>query len=273
MCATETNKNFYALDSAYFFVEAMRIDLYLKDKFGSRNKAANAVSEGLVLVNGKSVSSSYEVKAGDDITVLTPDISFVSAGGYKLYKALKDFNFSVKDGIFADIGASTGGFTDCLLQNGAKKVYCIDVGESQLDNSLKDKNIVVIDNFNARNLTKDMFGERLSGAVIDVSFISLTYILGAVADVLEDGASVLALIKPQFECGTHKVGKNGIVRELSQRKKIIAKICGFSESVNLAPVEITNAPIVKGKNTEYIIRLEKNGKSLGTDCILNGICV
>ena len=251
----------------------MRIDLYLKDKFGSRNKAANAVSDGLVLVNGKSVSSSYDVKEGDDITLLTPEISFVSAGGYKLHKALKDFGFSVQDGIFADIGASTGGFTDCLLQNGAKKVYCIDVGESQLDSSLKGKNIVVIDNFNARNLNRDMFEEKLSGGVIDVSFISLTYILGAVAEVLEDGASVLALIKPQFECGTHKVGKNGIVRELSQRKSIIKRICEYSESVNLAPVQITNAPIIKGKNIEYIIRLEKNGKSVGENRILNSVTV
>lgn len=251
----------------------MRIDLYLKDKFGSRSKAATAVSDGLVLVNGKCVSASYEVKEGDDITFLTPEVSFVSAGGYKLHKALKDFNFSVKGGIFADIGASTGGFTDCLLQNGAKKVYCIDVGESQLDNSLKDKNIVVIDNFNARNLTSEIFEEKLSGVVIDVSFISLTYILGAVAEVLDDGVSVLALIKPQFECGTHKVGKNGIVRELSQRKKIIKKICEYSEGVNLAPVEITNAPVVKGKNIEYIVRLEKNGKSLGAEQLVNRICV
>ena len=251
----------------------MRIDLYLKDKFGSRNKAAKALSDGLVLVNGKSVSSSYEVKEGDDITLLPPDVSFVSAGGYKLHKALKDFGFSVKDGIFADIGASTGGFTDCLLQNGAKKVYCIDVGESQLDSSLKDKNIVIIDNFNARNLTRDTFNEELSGAVIDVSFISLTYILGAVSEVLVDGASVLALIKPQFECGTHNVGKNGIVRELSQRKKIIAKICEYSKSVNLAPVEITNAPVIKGKNVEYIIRLVKNGKGLDTDRIVDSISV
>lgn len=251
----------------------MRIDLYLKDKFGSRNKAAKALSDGLVLVNGKSVSSSYEVKEEDDITLLTPDISFVSAGGYKLHKALKDFGFSVKDGIFADIGASTGGFSDCLLQNGAKKVYCIDVGESQLDSSLKDKNIVIIDNFNARNLTCDTFTEKLSGVVIDVSFISLTYILGAVSEVLGDGASVLALIKPQFECGTHNVGKNGIVRELSQRKKIIAKICEYSKSVNLAPVEITNAPVIKGKNVEYIIRLVKNGKCSDTDRIVDSISV
>lgn len=251
----------------------MRIDLYLKDKFGSRNKAANAVSEGLVLVNGKAVPSSYEVKEGDDITFLTPEFSYVSAGGYKLHKALKDFNFSVKDGIFADIGASTGGFTDCLLQNGAKKVYCIDVGESQLADSIKDKNVVIIDNFNARNLTRDTFEERLSGAVIDVSFISLTYVLGAVSEVLEDGASVLALIKPQFECGTHKVGKNGIVRELSQRKSIIAKICEYSKSVNLAPVEITNAPVIKGKNIEYIIRLVKCGKALDTDRIVDSVLV
>lgn len=247
--------------------------MYLKEKFGSRNKAANAVSDGLVLVNGKRVSSSYDVKEGDDITVIKPEVSFVSAGGYKLHKALNDFGFFVQDGIFADIGASTGGFTDCLLQNGAKKVYCIDVGESQLDVSLRDKNIVIIDNFNARNLSYNMFEEKLSGVVIDVSFISLTYILGVVSGVLEDGASVLALIKPQFECGTHNVGKNGIVRELSQRKKVIKKICEYSESVNLAPVQITNVPVIKGKNVEYVIWLEKNGKSKGADYILNSVLV
>lgn len=251
----------------------MRIDLFLKDKFGSRNKASNAVAEGLVLVNGKCVTSSYEVKEWDDITVLTPEVSFVSAGGFKLHKALKDFAFSVKGGIFADIGASTGGFTDCLLQNGAEKVYCIDVGESQLDGSLRDKNVVIIDNFNARNLTRNTFEEKLDGVVIDVSFISLTYILGAVSEVLEDGASVLALIKPQFECGTHNVGKNGIVRELSHRKKIIGKICEFATSVNLAPIEITNAPVVKGKNIEYIIHLVKNGKPLSANSILNTVSV
>lgn len=249
----------------------MRIDLYLKDRFGSRNKAAKAISDGYVLVSGESVAPSYDVGESDEITILQPEVNFVSAGGFKLFKALNDFGFSVKDGIFADIGASTGGFTDCLFQSGAKKVYCIDVGESQLDNALKEKNVAIYDNFNARNLRREMFEEPLDGVVIDVSFISLTYILGAVSGILQDGRSVLALIKPQFECGSRSVGKNGIVRDISERRKIIKKICDFAESVNLAPVQITNAPIIKGKNVEYVIRLVKSGKSSGAENIVKSV--
>jgi 23S rRNA (cytidine1920-2'-O)/16S rRNA (cytidine1409-2'-O)-methyltransferase len=238
----------------------MRIDKYLADKYSSRTKAAEAIEQGLVLVNGKSVNPSYEMKETDEITFCTPKELFVSNGGYKLSKALSDFNFSVKDKIIADIGASNGGFTDCLFQNGAKKVYCIDVGESQLDKSLKDKNVVIIDNFNARNLTADLFNETLDGVVIDVSFISLTYILQQVADVLTDNAFVIALIKPQFECQSKQVGKNGIVKDANVHKNIINKIYDFAVFCNLSPIKITNAPIKEGKNKEYLILLEKNGK-------------
>lgn len=237
----------------------MRIDVYLAQKFGSRTKAATAVNKGLVLVNGKKVTRSYEVKDGDAVEVLEAEENFVSAGGFKLAKALKDFDFCVKDKIFADIGASTGGFTDCLLQNGAKKVYCIDVGQSQLDEKLKNENIVIIDGFNARNLNSDLFEETLDGAVIDVSFISLTYVLGAVANTLGNGKSVLALIKPQFECESRSVGKNGIVRDDKIKAKIIEKIYNFALSVDLAPKKLTAAPIVKGKNIEFVILLEKGG--------------
>ncbi len=215
----------------------MRIDVYLAQKFGSRTKAATAVNKGLVLVNGKKVTRSYEVKDGDAVEIIEAEENFVSAGGFKLAKALKDFDFCVKDKIFADIGASTGGFTDCLLQNDAKKVYCID----------------------ARNLNGDLFEEALDGAVIDVSFISLTYVLGAVANTLENGKNVLALIKPQFECESRSVGKNGIVRDDKIKAKIIEKIYNFALSVDLAPKKLTVAPIVKGKNIEFVILLEKGG--------------
>lgn len=235
----------------------MRIDKYLAEKFGSRTKSAEAIEDGLVLVNGKAVAPSYDYKEGDELEFLTPEISFVSHGGYKLQKALEDFGFSVAGKVFADVGASTGGFTDCLLKNGAEKVYCIDVGESQLDKSLIGKNVVVIDNFNARNLTTDLFKERLDGAVIDVSFISLTYILLSVAGVLEDGASVIALIKPQFECESRKVGKNGIVRDPALRKRIVIKISKFAESVGLVPLKLTTAPEREGKNKEFLLLMQK----------------
>nr|MDE7453312.1 TlyA family RNA methyltransferase [Clostridia bacterium] len=238
----------------------MRLDKYLSDKYGSRAKAAAAIKNGLVVVNGKICPPSYEVKESDKFDFLQAEEDFVSVGGYKLSKALKDFCFDVSGKIFADIGASTGGFTDCLFQNGAKKVYCIDVGESQLDKSMFNQNVVVIDNFNARNLNFNLFEEKLDGIVIDVSFISLTYLLEAVSNVLESGATVIALVKPQFECESRKVGKNGIVKDSDTHKRIIEKIYNFAVGTNLAPIKLTNAPIISGKNMEYLVLLEKDGK-------------
>lgn len=249
----------------------MRIDKFLSEKLGSRTKAQAAISKGLVLINGKTVSASYDFKDGDSLQILKAEENFVSAGGFKLSKAIKDFGISVNGKIFADIGASTGGFTDCLLQNGAEKVYCIDVGDSQLDSKLKDKNIVIIDSFNARSLHKGLFSEPLDGVVIDVSFISLTYILKAVSDVIEKDKIVLALIKPQFECESRSVGKNGIVRDNKIRLKIIKRICEFANSVNLAPQNITVAPIVKGKNIEYIVYLKKEARPADLDGIFKAV--
>lgn len=239
----------------------MRIDKFLAEKYGSRTKAAAAVEKGLVRVNGRAVSPSYEVREGDDLQFTEAEESYVSAGGFKLAKALREFGFSAEGKIFADIGASTGGFTDCLLKNGAAKVYCIDVGESQLDHRLIGKNVVVIDNFNARNLHGGLFAEQLDGVVIDVSFISLTYILGAVASVLGKGGQVLALIKPQFECESRKVGKNGVVRDEKLRARAVNKIYDFALSCDLAPKKIAVAPIVAGKNIEYVMLMEKGGEA------------
>lgn len=239
----------------------MRLDKYLSEKFGSRTKATAAISKGLVLVNGRTVQPSCEFRDGDKIEIIAAEENYVSVGGFKLSKAINDFDFSVSGKIFADIGASTGGFTDCLFQHGAQKVYCIDIGESQLDKSLLKKNVVVIDNFNARNLNADLFPEKLDGVVIDVSFISLTYILEGVSNILGDGTHVLALIKPQFECESRKVGKNGIVNSSDTHRKILNKILDFSVKCNLIPQNLTNAPIVSGKNMEYIVLLEKNGEA------------
>lgn len=240
----------------------MRLDKLLAEKYGSRTKAAEAIKNQLVLVNGKAVSPSYETSELDELEFITPKESFVSNGGYKLSKALKDFDFSPEGMIFADIGASNGGFTDCLLKNGAKKVYCIDVGESQLDESLKSKKVVVIDNFNARNLTKDLFEDELDGVVIDVSFISLTYILSNVSSVLEDGKAVIALIKPQFECDKKHVGKGGIVKDDKQIAGAVKRVIDYAVSCNLSPQNFTNAPEKEGKNKEFLVYLKKNGKIL-----------
>ena len=240
----------------------MRLDKFLAEKYSSRTKAAQAIEEGYVTVNGCKVSPSYEYKEGDALEFTAPQERFVSNGGYKLSKALKDFNFSVKGKVFIDVGASNGGFTDCLLQNGASKVYCIDVGESQLDKSLLDKNVVVVDNFNARNLGADTFKEKIDGAVIDVSFISLTYVLGNVTAVIDDGDYIIALIKPQFECESKNVGKRGIVKEANIHKKVITKIYTFAQSVGLATADLTEAPIKSGKNIEYLILLRKHSEQI-----------
>lgn len=235
----------------------MRADRYLAERFGSRTKAASAIAEGRVLINGRVVDASYEVKDGDSVTVKEAEESFVSNGGYKLSKALKDFSFSVKDKVFADLGASNGGFTDCLFQNGAKKVYCIDVGESQLDQSLKDKNIVIYDNFNARNLTASLFSEPLDGIVIDVSFISLTYVLKQAAEVLAEGKHIIALVKPQFECEKRSVGKRGVLKDPAEHRRILKKIYDFADKCGLAALNLTNAPVKEGKNKEYLYLFEK----------------
>ena len=249
----------------------MRLDKYLMPQFGSRNKAAAAIERGAVKINGVAKSPSYEVKEGDDVQILHEETTFVSAGGYKLAKALADFSYDVRGKVFADVGASTGGFTDCLFKAGASKVYCIDVGESQLDKSLLEKNVVVIDGFNARGLTKQMFSEELDGITIDVSFISLTYILDGVSAALGEGKCVLALIKPQFECESRNVGKNGIVRGADKHKSILKKIYDYSISCNLAPIKLTCAPERKGKNTEYIAMLVKGGKAVPFNTLISGV--
>ncbi len=240
----------------------MRADKYFTEKFGSRTKSAKAIENGEVLINGKTVSPSYEIKENDIITFVQPEIKYVSAGGFKLKKALNDFNLDVKGKIFADIGASTGGFTDCLLQSGAKKVYCVDVGESQLDKSLLDKNVVVIDNFNARNLTSDIFEDKLDAVVADVSFISQTYILEGISKILPNGGISVTLIKPQFELEKRDLGKNGIVKDVQARNRAVKRVCDCAESFNLIPTALTVAPVIKGKNIEYLLCCVKNGAKI-----------
>ena len=190
----------------------MRADKFFAEKFGSRTKAAEAIEKGWVLLNGKPIKPKDEVKDTDEITFVTAEETFVSNGGYKLARALKTFPVQLDGKIAVDIGASTGGFTDCLLQNGIKKVYAIDVGECQLAPSVAaDKRVIAMDNTNARYLEKKDFSERIDVAVTDVSFISLQLILPAVYAVLDENGFAFVLVKPQFECEKKNIGKSGIV--------------------------------------------------------------
>ena len=245
----------------------MRIDKYLVGKyFSSRTKAARAISEGLVKRNGKTALPSDEVKPDDLIEVMEKTVSFVSEGGFKLDKALSDFGDDVKNLIFADIGASTGGFTDCLLQRGAKRVYAIDVGESQLDNSLvSDDRVIVMDNTNARYLSASDFQSVLDGIVADVSFISLKYLMPVISALLNNSGCAYLLIKPQFECGRSALDKHGIVKDMRLRKKAILDVVANGELYGLFAVNVTEAPIKQNKNVEYVVKFVKSDIKLNNE--------
>ena len=246
---------------------AMRIDKYLAEhSFCSRTKAARALSKGLVILNGKVAKASDDVSDGDAVEVRAEEVGFVSEGGQKLYKALQAFGASIQGKVFVDVGASTGGFTDCLLQKGAARVYAVDVGESQLAKHLaEDSRVFVMDRTNARYLRAEDFPESIDGATVDVSFISLTYILPAVARILPEGGCVFALIKPQFECGGKGLDKHGILKDAVKRREIVEEIARFACSVGLYPLRLTNAPLRPRKNVEYILYLQKGG-SISVDC-------
>lgn len=238
----------------------MRADKFFAERFSSRTKAAEAVERGLVLVNGKKIKPSDEVSFADTVEYIQPDEYYVSNGGYKLSKAIRAFSFDCKGKIFADIGASTGGFTDCLLQNGAKKVYCVDVGESLLDESLAEREeVVVMQNTNARYLKAEDFADPLDGCVVDVSFISLKHILPAAASILPTGGVVLALIKPQFECERKNIGKSGVVGRATHAR-IIRSLYDFAAQRRLYALDIVNAPVRERKNVEYVIFLKKDAE-------------
>ena len=238
----------------------MRADKYFSEKFGSRTKSAEAIEKGWVLVNGKRIKPKDEIKDTDSIEFIETDERFVSNGGYKLARAVEQFGVSFKDKVFADIGASTGGFTDCLLQNGAKRVYAIDVGESLLHESLlSNENVIRMENTNTRYLTKTDLPETIDGVVTDVSFISLRHIFPAIKRLLAEQGEAIVLVKPQFECEKKHVGKSGIVSP-SMHEKIVEKVLGFALENGLYPMDITNAPIRKGKNVEYVLRLATTPK-------------
>jgi 23S rRNA (cytidine1920-2'-O)/16S rRNA (cytidine1409-2'-O)-methyltransferase len=235
----------------------MRADKYFAEKFGSRTKAAEAIEKGLVLVNGKPIKAKTEIAENAEITYVEAKELFVSNGGYKLYRAIQFFSFDCADKIFVDIGASTGGFTDCLLQNGAKKVYTVDVGESLLHESLlEDNRIVQMENTNARYLTKTDFLDEIDGVVTDVSFISLRLIFPVIQEILSINGDAFVLVKPQFECEKKHIGKSGIVSP-SAHADIFKKVLKYLADSGLYAHGVVNAPIRKGKNIEYILHISK----------------
>lgn len=227
----------------------------------SRSKASAMIMSGSVYVNGqKETKSGCTVKPTDKIELKGKQMPYVSRGGYKLEKAMKTFPINLENCICMDIGASTGGFTDCMLQNGAKKVYSIDVGYGQLAWKLRtDERVVNLERTNFRYLTSDTVTDEIDFASIDVSFISLKLILPVLFAFLKQGGKCVALIKPQFEAGREKVGKKGVVRDLSTHIEVINSIVEFALETGFSVLGLTFSPI-KGPegNIEYLIFLSKD---------------
>lgn len=226
----------------------------------SREKARALIMSGVILVNGEREDKPGSVFSPDvKVTQKGKPLRYVSRGGLKLEKAIDVFGIDLKDRICFDAGASTGGFTDCMLQNGAAKVYAADVGYGQLDWKLRnDERVICMEKVNVRYLTPDMLNELCSFASIDVSFISLTLILPAVASVLDENGEIAALIKPQFEAGRENVGKKGVVRDKKIHFDVIKKIWGFTLEQGMYPAGLSFSP-VKGPegNIEYLLHIVK----------------
>ena len=227
----------------------------------SREKAKRLIMAGIVYVNNqKSDKAGNTVKPDDVIEVRGQALKYVSRGGLKLEKAMKVFPICLEGFVCADIGASTGGFTDCMLQNGASKVYAIDVGYGQLDWKLRtDERVVNLERTNFRYVTKEEIPEDLDFASVDVSFISLSLILPVMRTLLKDKGTAVCLIKPQFEAGKENVGKKGVVREKSVHIAVIEKIMNLLVENKFSLLGLDFSP-VKGPegNIEYLCYIRKD---------------
>ena len=239
-----------------------RLDVLLVSQglAASREKAKAIIMSGNVLVNGQredKAGTMIDVKA--EITVKGGQLKYVSRGGLKLEKAMSHFDLTLEGRVCMDVGASTGGFTDCMLQNGAVKVYSVDVGHGQLDWKLRnDQRVVCMEKTNIRYVTPEQIEEPAAFVSIDVSFISLTKVLPPVRELMTEDGEIVCLIKPQFEAGREKVGKKGVVRDPKVHEEVIEKVIDFATTVGLESRELEFSPI-KGPegNIEYLLHLLK----------------
>ena len=233
----------------------------------SREKAKTMIMEGNVFVNNNREDKAGSTFAEDaPIEIHGNTLKYVSRGGLKLEKAMTHFSISLDGMVCMDIGASTGGFTDCMLQNGASKVYSVDVGYGQLAWQLRtDPRVVNLERTNARYLTREQIPEEIDFFSVDVSFISLKIILPAVRPLLKDGGKAVCLIKPQFEAGREKVGKKGVVRDKAVHEEVVQMICDFAVENGYSVQGLTFSP-VKGPegNIEYLVFLQKSDAPVNT---------
>ena len=242
-----------------------RLDVLLVKRglFPSRERARASIMAGEIFVDGKrSDKCGQSIKTEAKVEFKGESLKYVSRGGLKLEKALQAFKIDLKDKVCLDIGASTGGFTDCMLQSGAKKVFSIDVGYGQFAWKLRmDERVVCLERTNIRYVTPDVTGELAEFSSIDVSFISLKTVLPAIINLLKEDGEIVALIKPQFEAGREKVGKKGVVREKSTHIEVIENITSYIEKKGLNILNLGFSPI-KGPegNIEYLVYFTKNSE-------------
>jgi 23S rRNA (cytidine1920-2'-O)/16S rRNA (cytidine1409-2'-O)-methyltransferase len=243
-------------------IEKKRIDRLLVDRglVESRERGQALILAGQVLVNGQKQEKAGSLVPDDaEIRILGEVLPYVSRGGLKLAGALQEFGVSVEGKIALDVGASTGGFTDCLLQHGAKKVYAVDVGYGQLAWKIRqDPRVVTIERVNIRAMEPSLVPEPVDMAVIDVSFISLEKVIPSILQFLRPGAELVALIKPQFEVGREHVGKGGIVRDEAARNTVVVRITEFIGSLGFEVKGVIPSPITgQDGNVEFLIHAVK----------------
>jgi len=243
----------------------VRIDRLLVERglVESREQAARLILAGEVFVDGKRVDKAGALVGGEASVELQGRAPFVSRGGEKLAHALDAFQMKVAGRVCLDVGASTGGFTDCLLQRGAARVYAVDVGVGQLDARLrKDPRVIVMEKSNARALDPRIFGEQPTLAVIDVSFISLEKVLPSVFGVLAPRGEVIALVKPQFEVGREAVGKGGVVREPALHRQAVARLARYAVLRGWHVLGVTASPLRGPKgNREFFLYCSSHGRT------------
>lgn len=244
----------------------MRLDEFLCERgyFDSRTKAKQAIERGEIIVNGTKVFKPAFLVSDNVVIERKFKEEYVSLGGFKLAKALKDFDFSVENICVADIGASTGGFTDCLIKNGARKVFAVDLNDGLLHEKLRKDDRVVSIIKNAKDLERGDFSEKIDLIVADLSFISATLVLPVFYNLLDADGTAILLIKPQFENGERQRFKNGIIRDVKVRMRAVKKIFDCAVETGFSPVKITVAPENKDKNTEYLLLLDKTKRQAVT---------
>lgn len=230
----------------------------------SRERARALILAGKVVVDDHRIDKAgAQVDCEVELRLKGEDIPYVSRGGLKLEQALREFSVVVAGKVAIDVGASTGGFTDCLLQSGVKKVYAVDVGYGQLAWKLReDPRVVNLERCNIRHLQAEQLGELAELAVIDASFISLSKVLPSTLDLLTVAGEIIALIKPQFEVGRGQVGKGGVVKDRQLHNRVVAQVCDFVVSLGCQVLGVTESPILGPKgNREFLVYLKKNSEN------------